>query len=73
MGDVGSLGLGAFYAITSIYLDSILAFILMAALFIFETLSVILQVLYFKKTKGKRLFKMVPFHHHLDACGQHLP
>ena len=69
MGDVGSLVLGAFYAITSIYLDSILAFILMAALFIFETLSVILQVLYFKKTKGKRLFKMAPFHHHLEACG----
>lgn len=69
MGDVGSLGLGAFYAITSIYLDSILAFILMASLFIFETLSVIMQVVYFKKTKGKRLFKMAPFHHHLEACG----
>lgn len=69
MGDVGSLGLGAFYAITSIYLNSLAAFILMAGLFIFETLSVILQVLYFKKTKGKRLFKMAPFHHHLEACG----
>lgn len=69
MGDVGSLGLGAFYAITSIYLESIFAFILMAGLFIFETISVILQVLYFKKTKGKRLFKMAPFHHHLEACG----
>ena len=53
MGDVGALGLGAFYAITSIYLNSVLAFILMAGLFIFETLSVILQVFYFKKTKGK--------------------
>lgn len=69
MGDVGSLGLGAFYAITSIYLNSVVGFILMAGLFIFETLSVILQVLYFKKTKGKRLFKMAPFHHHLEACG----
>lgn len=69
MGDVGSLGLGAFYAITSIYLDSIFAFIVMAGLFIFETLSVILQVAYFKRTKGKRLFKMAPFHHHLEACG----
>ncbi|MDE7264473.1 MAG: phospho-N-acetylmuramoyl-pentapeptide-transferase [Anaeroplasmataceae bacterium] len=69
MGDVGSLGLGAFYAITCIYLNSILAFVVMAGLFIFETLSVILQVLYFKKTKGKRLFKMAPFHHHLEACG----
>ncbi|MDE6660597.1 MAG: phospho-N-acetylmuramoyl-pentapeptide-transferase, partial [Anaeroplasmataceae bacterium] len=69
MGDVGALGLGAFYAITSIYLNSLVAFILMAGLFIFETLSVILQVFYFKKTKGKRLFKMAPFHHHLEACG----
>ena len=69
MGDVGSLGLGAFYAITSIYLNSVSAFILMAGLFIFETLSVILQVFYFKRTKGKRLFKMAPFHHHLEACG----
>lgn len=69
MGDVGALGLGAFYAITSIYLNSLVAFVLMAGLFIFETLSVILQVLYFKKTKGKRLFKMAPFHHHLEACG----
>ena len=41
----------------------------MALLFIFEALSVILQVAYFKKTKGKRLFKMAPFHHHLEACG----
>lgn len=69
MGDVGALGLGAFYAITSIYLNSIGSFILMALLFIFEALSVILQVAYFKKTKGKRLFKMAPFHHHLEACG----
>lgn len=69
MGDVGALSLGAFYAITSIYLNSVLAFILMAGLFIFETLSVILQVVYFKKTKGKRLFRMAPFHHHLEACG----
>ncbi len=69
MGDVGSLGLGAFYAITSIYLNSVLIFILMAGLFIFETVSVILQVSYFKKTNGKRLFKMAPFHHHLEALG----
>ena len=69
MGDVGALGLGAFYAITSVYLESLTAFVIMAFLFIFETLSVILQVTYFKRTKGKRLFKMAPFHHHLEACG----
>lgn len=69
MGDVGALGLGVFYALTSIYLDSLAAFVIMAGLFVFESLSVILQVTYFKKTKGKRLFKMAPFHHHLEACG----
>jgi phospho-N-acetylmuramoyl-pentapeptide-transferase len=69
MGDTGSLALGAFYAMISIYLDSIYAFIIMALLVIFETLSVILQVFYFKKTKGKRIFKMAPFHHHLEAIG----
>ncbi len=69
MGDVGALGLGAFYAITSIYLDSLFAFVIMASLFIFETVSVILQVSYYKRTHGKRLFKMAPFHHHLEACG----
>lgn len=69
MGDVGSLALGSFYGICSIYLDCILPFILMSGLYIFETISVIVQVAYFKKTKGKRLFRMAPFHHHLEACG----
>lgn len=69
MGDTGSLSLGAFYAIIAIYLNSLIGFILMATVFICETLSVILQVSYFKKTHGKRIFKMAPFHHHLEACG----
>lgn len=69
MGDTGSLFLGAFYAMLALYLDCLIPFIFMGALFIFETLSVILQVYYFKKTKGKRLFKMAPFHHHLEALG----
>lgn len=69
MGDTGSLFLGAFYAMLSIYLDCIIPFIFMSLIFIFETISVILQVFYFKKTNGKRLFKMAPFHHHLELCG----
>ena len=69
MGNVGSLALGAFYACISIYLNSMSSFIVMALLFIFEALSVILQVIYYKKTKGKRLFKMAPFHHHLEKSG----
>lgn len=68
MGDTGSLALGALYSITAIYLDEILAFILLSILFILETLSVIIQVKYYKKTK-KRIFKMAPFHHHLEAKG----
>ncbi len=69
MGDTGSLFLGAFYAMLALYLNAIVPFILMGALFIFETLSVILQVWYYKRTNGKRIFKMAPFHHHLEACG----
>lgn len=69
MGDTGSLFLGAFYAMLAIYLDALIPFIIMAGLFVFETLSVILQVYYYKKTNGKRLFKMAPFHHHLEASG----
>ncbi len=69
MGDTGSLFLGAFYAMLSLYLNMLIPFIIMAGLFIFETLSVIMQVTYFKKTNGKRIFKMAPFHHHLEACG----
>ena len=68
MGDVGSLSLGAFLCMCSIYLDCIFSFIIMAGLFIFDTLSVIIQVGYYKRTK-KRIFKMAPFHHHLEACG----
>ena len=69
MGDVGSLALGAFYASISIFLNCILSFAIISGIFIFETISVMLQVFYYKKTKGKRLFKMAPFHHHLEACG----
>ena len=69
MGNIGALGLGAFYACISIYLNSITSFFIMALLFVFETISVILQVIYYKKTNGKRLFKMAPFHHHLEEVG----
>ena len=69
MGDTGSLFLGAFYAMLSLYLDCLIPFIIMSLLFIFEVVSVIIQVFYFKRTNGKRIFKMTPFHHHLEACG----
>lgn len=69
MGNVGSHGLGAGLAVMSILSDLEMIFIVMGFVFIFETISVILQVLYFKKTRGKRIFKMAPFHHHLELTG----
>ena len=69
MGDTGSLFLGAFYAMIGIILNELTMFFILALPYIFETLSVIIQVLYFKLTKGKRFFKMAPFHHHLEEKG----
>ena len=69
MGDTGSLFLGAFYAMVGIILNELSMFFILALPYIFETLSVIIQVLYFKLTKGKRFFKMAPFHHHLEEKG----
>ncbi len=69
MGDTGSLALGSLMGIASVVLDVVYEYIFLAIPFIFETLSVIIQVIYFKLTKGKRIFRMAPFHHHLEACG----
>lgn len=69
MGDTGSFFIGAFLCVISIMLKVELILLIFGFVFIFETLSVIIQVVYFKKTKGKRLFKMAPFHHHLELLG----
>jgi phospho-N-acetylmuramoyl-pentapeptide-transferase len=69
MGDVGSLSLGASLGIISILVHQELVLLIMSGLFVMETLSVILQVLYFKSTGGKRLFKMAPLHHHFELKG----
>ena len=69
MGDTGSLSLGAVLAGISILLHKELMLIPLGLVFIIETLSVILQVSYFKITKGKRIFKMSPIHHHFELCG----
>lgn len=69
MGNVGSHGLGASIAILGILTNNEVIFAIMGFVFIFETLSVILQVWYFKRTSGQRLFKMAPFHHHLELTG----
>lgn len=69
MGNVGSHALGAGIAILGILSKNEVVFGIMGLVFVFETISVILQVIYFKKTKGKRLFRMAPFHHHLELSG----
>lgn len=69
MGDTGSLSIGAFLSSIFIVLEIEVLCIIMCIIFIIETLSVIIQVSYFKLTKGKRVFKMTPIHHHLELCG----
>jgi len=69
MGDTGSLGLGALMAAIVILLQAEWLLVVVGFIFVIETLSVILQVLYFKKTGGKRLFKMAPLHHHFELSG----
>jgi phospho-N-acetylmuramoyl-pentapeptide-transferase len=69
MGDTGSLALGGAIASIAIILKMPLYLVIVAIICILETLSVILQVLYFKLTKGKRLFKMAPLHHHFELSG----
>ncbi len=69
MGDTGSLFLGGVVCGLAFALDMPLVLILVGIVYIAETLSVILQVIYFKLTHGKRLFKMSPIHHHFEMCG----
>ena len=69
MGDTGSLFLGGMVCGMAFALDMPLILILVGIIYICETLSVILQVTYFKLTHGKRIFKMTPIHHHFELCG----
>ena len=69
MGDTGSLFLGGAVCALAFALDMPLILILVGFVYICETMSVILQVGYFKLTHGKRLFKMSPIHHHFEMCG----
>ena len=69
MGDTGSLFLGGVVCAMAFALDMPLVLIMAGLVYIVETLSVILQVSYFKLTHGKRLFKMSPIHHHFEMCG----
>ena len=69
MGDTGSLFLGGAVAALAFAYDMPLILLLVGFVYICETLSDILQVVYFKLTHGKRIFKMAPLHHHFEMCG----
>lgn len=69
MGDTGSLTLGGIIAVFAILIHKELLLPCLVALFYIEDLSVVLQVAYFKRTGGKRIFKMSPLHHHFQKPG----
>ena len=69
MGDTGSLALGGFVAGAAYMMQMPLFILLVGLIYLVEVLSVIIQVNYFKKTHGKRIFKMAPIHHHFELCG----
>lgn len=69
MGDTGSLALGGFVASTAYMLQMPIFIIIVGLVYLVEVVSVMIQVTYFKKTGGKRFFKMAPIHHHFELCG----
>ncbi|TXT42205.1 MAG: phospho-N-acetylmuramoyl-pentapeptide-transferase [Spirochaetes bacterium] len=69
MGDSGSLALGGVMGVLSLIVKKELLLLIIGGVFVMELGSVMLQVLYFKATKGKRLFRMAPIHHHFELSG----
>jgi phospho-N-acetylmuramoyl-pentapeptide-transferase len=69
MGDTGSLFLGGMICAITFGMDKPLLLVSSGIVYLIEMFSVMLQVVYFKTTKGKRLFKMSPIHHHFEMCG----
>ncbi len=69
MGDTWSLAFWATLAVIAVMTDTLLAFIVMSSIFIGETLSVIIQMISKKLRNGKKVFRIAPFHHHLEAIG----
>ena len=69
MGDTGSLFLGGAIAAMAFAYDMPLILVTLGIIYILETLSDIIQVVYFKLTHGKRIFRMAPLHHHLELGG----
>ncbi|NBJ81106.1 phospho-N-acetylmuramoyl-pentapeptide-transferase [bacterium 1XD42-94] len=69
MGDTGSLALGGFVASSAFMMRMPVFIAIVGLIYLVEVLSVIIQITYFKKTGGKRFFKMAPIHHHFELCG----
>jgi len=69
MGDTGALSLGAIIGTAAILIKQEILLILVGGVFVIEALSVLLQIVYFRKTGGKRLFRMAPLHHHYELMG----
>jgi phospho-N-acetylmuramoyl-pentapeptide-transferase len=69
MGDVGALALGAALAVVAVVARQEIVLFIMGGVFVAETVSVMLQVIYFKLTGGKRIFRMAPLHHHYELGG----
>jgi len=69
MGDSGSLSLGATLAVIALITGQILVLPLIGLIFVVETASVIIQRVYYRLTKGRRLFRMSPIHHHFELAG----
>lgn len=69
MGDTGSLALGGALASIAVCTKTEIFLAIVGGIFVLEALSVMLQVSYFKITKGKRIFRMSPIHHHFELCG----
>jgi phospho-N-acetylmuramoyl-pentapeptide-transferase len=69
MGDGGALALGAILGTTAVITKQEILLVLVGGLFVIEALSVILQVGYFRASKGRRIFRMAPLHHHYELKG----
>ena len=69
MGDVGALSLGAALGTVAVIVRQEIVLLIMGGVFVAETLSVMLQVLYYKWSGGKRIFRMAPLHHHYELSG----
>jgi phospho-N-acetylmuramoyl-pentapeptide-transferase len=69
MGDIGSLSLGASLGITAILFKYEFLLVLIGGIFVIETLSVIFQIVFFKMSRGRRILKMAPIHHHFELKG----